>query len=81
MSLTPREFALIVELSRHADRVVTHQSLLRTVWGPAHETNIEYLRVAMRSLRKKLEKNPAEPQLFINEPGIGYKLDTNKDGT
>lgn len=81
VSLTPREFALIVELSRHADRVVTHQSLLRTVWGPAHETNIEYLRVAMRSLRKKLEKNPAEPQLFINEPGIGYKLDTKKDGT
>ena len=79
VSLTPREFALVVELSRNADRVVTHQSLLRTVWGPAHDTNIEYLRVAMRSLRKKLEGNPAKPELFLNEPGIGYRLNTNAE--
>ena len=79
VSLTPREFALVVELARHADRVVTHQSLLRTVWGPAHDTNIEYLRVAMRSLRNKLEKYPAKPELFLNEPGIGYRLRTNAE--
>ena len=80
VSLTPREFALIVELSRHADRVVTHQTLLREVWGPAHVEDVEYLRVAMRALRKKLEHNPAQPRLFLNEPGIGYKIVTSGNG-
>ena len=74
--LTPREFALVVELARNADRVVTHQSLLRTVWGPAHSSDVEYLRVAIRSLRKKLEQDPADPRLFVNEPGVGYRLAT-----
>ena len=74
--LTPREFALVVELARNADRVVTHQSLLRTVWGPAHSSDVEYLRVAIRSLRKKLEHDPADPRLFVNEPGVGYRLAT-----
>ena len=74
--LTPHEFALVVELARSADRVVTHQSLLRTVWGPAHSSDVEYLRVAIRSLRKKLEHDPADPRLFVNEPGVGYRLAT-----
>lgn len=74
--LTPREFALVVELARNADRVVTHQSLLRTVWGPAHSSDVEYLRVAIRSLRKKLEHDAADPRLFVNEPGVGYRLAT-----
>ena len=74
--LTPREFALLLELARNADRVVTHQSLLRTVWGPAHSSDVEYLRVAMRALRKKLEQDPAMPTLFVNEPGVGYRLTT-----
>ena len=77
--LTPREFALLLELARNADRVVTHQSLLRTVWGPAHSSDVEYLRVAMRALRKKLEQDPAMPTLFVNEPGIGYRLTTGSD--
>lgn len=81
ITLTPREFALIVELSRNADRVVTHQSLLRAVWGPTHMSDVEYLRVAMRSLRKKLEENPVSPRLFLNEPGIGYKIVTSNGGT
>ena len=74
--LTPREFALLLELARNADKVVTHQSLLRTVWGAAHIDDVEYLRVAMRSLRKKLEVDPANPCLFVNEPGVGYRLTT-----
>ena len=77
--LTPREFALLLELARNADRVVTHQSLLRTVWGPAHSSDVEYLRVAMRALRKKLEQDPAMPTLFVNEPGVGYRLTTESN--
>jgi DNA-binding response OmpR family regulator len=54
--------------------VLTHAHLLRAVWGPAQERQIEYLRVAIRSLRQKLEAIPPEPRLIINEPGVGYRL-------
>ena len=70
----------IHKLSRQADRVVTHQTLLREVWGPAHVEDVEYLRVAMRALRRKLEQDPANPRLFLNEPGIGYKIVTSGNG-
>ncbi|MBK8631704.1 MAG: response regulator transcription factor [Sphingomonadales bacterium] len=72
--LTPKEFAVLALLTRSHGRVVTHAQLLRTVWGPAHESDIEYLRVAARSLRLKLEDDPARPVLIRNEPGIGYRL-------
>lgn len=72
--LTPREYGFLAELSRHPGRVVTHAHLLRAVWGPAHERDVEYLRVAARSLRRKLEDDPAAPALIRNEPGIGYRL-------
>jgi two-component system KDP operon response regulator KdpE len=72
--LTPREYALLAELARHLGRVLTHPHLLRAVWGPAHEQDVEYLRVAARGLRLKLERDPARPQLIRNEPGIGYRL-------
>ena len=54
---------------------MTHRQLLATVWGEAHLTDVEYLRVSMRGLRAKLEADPARPTLLINEPGIGYRLD------
>ena len=57
-----------------AGRVLTHSYLLRTVWGPAQERQIEYLRVAIRALRQKLEADPAHPALIINEPAVGYRL-------
>ena len=44
--------------------------------GPAHSSDVEYLRVVIRSLRKKLEQDPADPRLFVNEPGVGYRLAT-----
>jgi two-component system sensor histidine kinase KdpD len=72
--LTPREFALLAELAKHRGRVLTHAWLLRTVWGPAHEKQIDYLRVAIRALRQKLEQVPAQPALIVNEPAVGYRL-------
>ena len=55
--------------------MVTHRQLLANIWGEAHLTDVEYLRVTMRGLRAKLEGDPASPALLINEPGIGYRLE------
>ena len=74
IALTPREFDLLWCLAEHTGRVLTHRHLLEQVWGPAHVDDIDYLRVAVRSLRKKLEVEPAHPRLIINEPGVGYRL-------
>ena len=65
---------MLAELAKHRGRVLTHSHLLRTVWGPAQERQIEYLRVAIRALRQKLEDDPAQPKLIINEPAVGYRL-------
>ena len=72
--LTPKEYAVLAELAKHAGRVLTHAQLLRTVWGPAQQKHIDYLRVAVSSLRQKLERNPAKPELIVNEPAVGYRL-------
>ena len=72
--LTPKEYSVLAELARHPGRVLTHGHLLRAVWGPAQERQIEYLRVAIRSLRQKLEATPSQPRLILNEPGVGYRL-------
>ena len=72
--LTPKEYAVLAELARHPGRVLTHAHLLRTAWGPAQVSQIDYLRVAVRALRQKLEVVPSEPTLIINEPGVGYRL-------
>ena len=72
--LTPKEFAVLAELAKHPGRVLGHEHLLRTAWGPAHEKQIDYLRVAIRGLRQKLERDPTHPSLIINEPAVGYRL-------
>jgi two-component system KDP operon response regulator KdpE len=72
--LTPKEWILLAELAKHPGRVLTHHALLRTVWGPAHVAQTEYLRVAIRALRQKLEDTPSQPKLIVNEPGVGYRL-------
>jgi two-component system, OmpR family, KDP operon response regulator KdpE len=74
LDLTPREFALLAALVAGEGRVLTHRVLLTQVWGPAHAQDLEYLRVAIRSLRRKVESKPAEPTLIINEPGVGYRI-------
>lgn len=72
--LSRKEFALLAELLRHPGRVVTHASLLRNIWGEAHADDVEYLRVAVRSLRQKLEPDPARPSMILNDPGVGYRF-------
>ena len=67
-------YALLELLARNAGRVVTHAQLLKTAWGLAHENDVEYLRVAVRAIRRKLEVDPTKPQLIRNEPGVGYRL-------
>jgi two-component system, OmpR family, KDP operon response regulator KdpE len=72
--LTPKEWTLLSELAKHPGRVLTHDYLLRTAWGPAHAGQTEYLRVGIRALRQKLEAVPSQPRLIVNEPGVGYRL-------
>jgi len=72
--LRPKEFALLAELAKQAGKVLTHSHLLTAVWGAAHSNDLEYLRVAARGLRMKLEDNPATPVLIRNEPAVGYRL-------
>ena len=72
--LTPKEYAVLAELAKHPGRVLSHAHLLRAAWGPAQEAQTDYLRVAVRALRQKLEADPSNPQLILNEPAVGYRL-------
>lgn len=72
--LTPKEYAVLSELAKHPGRVLTHAQLLRAVWGPAHEDDVEYLRVTARGLRTKVEVDPARPRIIKTEPAVGYRL-------
>jgi len=74
IKLTGTEYKLISYLAANRGRVLTHQSILANVWGPADADHTEYLRVYMRQLRKKLEADPERPQYFLTEPGIGYRF-------
>lgn len=74
IDLTPREFNLLWALADRPGRIVTHESLLETVWGPAQRQNLDYLRVAIRALRRKVEVDPGSPGLIVNEPGVGYRV-------
>jgi len=73
--LTPIEYKLLTTLVRHAGKVVTHQQLLREVWGPMHTDQAHYVRVYMAHLRHKLEAEPARPRYLLTEPGVGYRLE------
>ncbi len=75
--LTATEFKLLAYLAANAGRVLTHQSILTHVWGLAEADHIEYLRVYMRQLRKKLESDPERPQYLLTEPGVGYRFLTD----
>lgn len=74
VKLTGTEYKLLAYLASNHGRVLTHQSILTHVWGPADADHTEYLRVYMRQLRKKLEADPERPQYILTEPGIGYRF-------
>jgi two-component system KDP operon response regulator KdpE len=72
--LTPTEWHLLEALARHPGKLVGHTQLLQEVWGPAYQTETNYLRVYMAQLRRKLEPEPARPRHLITEPGMGYRF-------
>ncbi len=72
--LTATEYALLRVLVKHAGKVVTHRTLLREVWGPNSVEHVQYLRVYMGQLRKKLKMGIDGPELLGTEPGVGYRL-------
>jgi two-component system KDP operon response regulator KdpE len=72
--LTPIEYQLLAALARHRGKVLTHRQLLREIWGAAHVESPHYLRIYMRSLRRKIEVDPAQPRLLLTEVGVGYRL-------
>jgi len=74
VKLTATEFKLVAYLAAHTGRVLTHQAILSNVWGSQEIDRVEYLRVFMRQLRKKLEENPDEPKYLVTEAGIGYRF-------
>ncbi|RJP50531.1 MAG: response regulator [Anaerolineaceae bacterium] len=74
IKLTGTEYKLLAYLASNHRRVLTHQSILTNVWGPADADHTEYLRVYMRQLRKKIEIDPENPQIILTEPGIGYRF-------
>jgi two-component system KDP operon response regulator KdpE len=74
VKLTRREFDLLWMLASQAGRLVTQRAILRTLWGPAHEADTQYLRVYIRQLRAKIGDDAADPRYIFTEPGMGYRF-------
>jgi two-component system KDP operon response regulator KdpE len=72
--LSPKEYRLLQVLAQHAGNVVTHQFLLKEVWGMRHVEDAHYLRIFVRKLRQKIEKDPTRPRILVTELGVGYRL-------
>jgi two-component system KDP operon response regulator KdpE len=81
LTLTPKEYRLLQVLAQHAGNVVTHQHLLKDVWGTVHVHDTHYLRIFIRKLRQKIEPDPNTPRILITELGVGYRLAQEGDGT
>lgn len=73
--LTPTEWQIVEVLVRHSGKLVAQKQLLQEVWGPAYETETNYLRVFMAQVRRKLEPEPGRPRYFVTEPGMGYRFE------
>jgi len=73
--LTPKEFELLCYLVAHANTPIPHTKLLQAVWGPDYGDQVEYLRVFMNQLRKKIEADPAQPRYLLTEPWVGYRFE------
>jgi two-component system KDP operon response regulator KdpE len=74
LQLTRKEYSLLHNLSSHVGLVVTHQHLLKEVWGTNQIHNVQYLRILVRKLRQKIEQDPDEPRMLVSESGVGYRL-------
>jgi two-component system KDP operon response regulator KdpE len=74
LNLTPKEYRLLQMLAQHPGKVITHESLLKSVWGEAHVDDTHYLRILVRKLRQKIEANPNRPKILLTELGVGYRL-------
>jgi len=74
IELAPTEFRLLAALVRKLDCVIPHRQLLRQVWGPEYSDEIHYLKLYIRYLRQKLEKDPSDPQYLLTEWGVGYRF-------
>ena len=74
LQLSPKEYRLLQALAQHAGNVVTHQYLLKEVWGINHVQDAHYLRIFVRKLRQKIEKDPTRPRILVTELGVGYRL-------
>lgn len=74
LHLTPIEYRLLAYLITHPDCVLTHQQLLKNVWGPSHAGDSHYVRVYMAALRKKIEDDPSQPRHLMTETGVGYRF-------
>jgi two-component system KDP operon response regulator KdpE len=72
--LTPKEFELLRYFVMHANKVLSHRELLQAVWGPDYGDQVDYLRVFVNQLRKKIEADPANPKMLLTEPWVGYRL-------
>ncbi|MBV9303810.1 MAG: response regulator transcription factor [Acidobacteriaceae bacterium] len=72
--LTPKEFDLLQYLLANANKPIPHRKLLQTIWGPDYGGEVEYLRVFVSQLRKKIEADPARPQHIVTEPWVGYRF-------
>ncbi|MBV9347496.1 MAG: response regulator transcription factor [Pseudolabrys sp.] len=77
LTLTPKEYRLLQVLAQHAGNVVTHQHLLKEVWGSIHVHDTHYLRIFVRKLRQKIEPDPNTPRILVTELGVGYRLAQN----
>jgi len=77
--LTPKEFDLLHCLIINANIPIPHAKLLKTVWGPDYSDQVQYLRVFVNQLRKKIEPNPSHPRYILTEPWVGYRFAINRD--
>ncbi len=78
LKLTTTEYQLLVLMAQNEGRVLTHQFILKIIWGPSYLEQSQYLRVFVRQLRKKIEDNPDQPKYIITESGVGYRFVGNE---
>lgn len=79
VKLTPTEYDLLKYMLKNAGKVLTHKQILKAVWGNDYDEDLHYIRIYMRQLRRKIEKDPAQPKYLLTEAGVGYRLSGGED--